>query len=413
MAQGERKEDMVEGTLVFVHGTGVRQDGFRRIWTDVQKGGKAHGMDHVDFHATAWGDRCGAPTGAVSLTLPPATITRSFDGRAFGDELDQTVELWAVLLEDPLLELRVAGGLEATDPRVMVGRLPKAAVARDQLDRLPSNPAYLEGSGLTHDDFSTAVSAVEESEELAQAAERLEIPELAWPIARAVVAFMLAAHRLDEPGLAPVASLDGQVRDALVTAIANALAPTTRTLTGWALRQTWRFVGPRATQSLVNRRLALMGQRIVAVADILFYQQRGGAIRDLITADLRDRRRPVVVVGHSLGGVILVDLLSQPHPPCADVLVTVGSQAPLFYAIDALANLRPDDATAPFTPWVNIYNPHDLLSFCAESIFDGAAGVVDHSVDPGVPFPESHSAYWRAPQVFDLIREAFRSAARH
>ena len=90
---------------------------------------------------------------------------------------------------------------------------------------------------------------------------------------------------------------------------------------------------------------------------------------------------------------MLVDLLSQPHPPCADVLVTVGSQAPLFYAIDALANLRPGGAIAPFSPRVNIYNPHDMLSFCAQSIFEGAADIVDHPVDPGVPFPEAHGAY--------------------
>ena len=83
---------------------------------------------------------------------------------------------------------------------------------------------------------SAAISAVEESEEFAQAAGCLALPELAWPIARAVVAVILAAHRLDEPGLAPAASLDGKVRDAVVTALANALAPPTRTLTGWTLK---------------------------------------------------------------------------------------------------------------------------------------------------------------------------------
>ena len=42
---------------------------------------------------------------------------------------------------------------------------------------------------------------------------------------------------------------------------------------------------------------------------------------------------------------------------------------------------------APFTPWLNIYNEADLLSFCAERVFPGTGGIRDVAVDAGVRFP--------------------------
>ena len=114
-----------------------------------------------------------------------------------------------------------------------------------------------------------------------------------------------------------------------------------------------------------------MGLSSAALADILYYQRRGRDIRDYVARSLLDRERPLTVVGHSLGGVVLVDLLSSGSAPPVDRLVTVGSQAPLFYAIDALEHLRPGAGPEPFTPWLNIYNEADLLSFCAERVFPG------------------------------------------
>ncbi|HSN86938.1 MAG TPA: hypothetical protein VL025_09280, partial [Thermoanaerobaculia bacterium] len=57
--------------------------------------------------------------------------------------------------------------------------------------------------------------------------------------------------------------------------------------------------------------------------------------------------------------------------------------------------------------WLNIYNRQDFLSFRATGILAGMAGIRDEEVDPGVPFPESHSAYWYHPPVYDLIRESW------
>jgi hypothetical protein len=63
----------------------------------------------------------------------------------------------------------------------------------------------------------------------------------------------------------------------------------------------------------------------------------------------------------------------------------------------------------PFTPWLNIYNRSDFLSFCAERVFPGIDGIQDSGVDPGVPFPEAHSAYWYHDPVYELIKSAWPS----
>ncbi|MCC8242879.1 hypothetical protein [Saccharothrix luteola] len=72
------------------------------------------------------------------------------------------------------------------------------------------------------------------------------------------------------------------------------------------------------------------------------------------------------MVGHSLGGIAVVDLLPLPNPPTVVLLVTVGSQSPVLY---------------------------------------GVQGIKDEEADARVPFPESHSAYWEVPRTFELIGE--------
>jgi|SRR5271166_1072719 len=100
---------------------------------------------------------------------------------------------------------------------------------------------------------------------------------------------------------------------------------------------------------------------------------------------------------------MLVDLLSRPDAPKINRLVTVGSQSPLFFAIDALESLRRRAGERPFTPWLNIFDRNDFLSFCAERTFPNVKGIADNEVVSGVPFPESHSAYWHLNDVYSMI----------
>jgi hypothetical protein len=113
-----------------------------------------------------------------------------------------------------------------------------------------------------------------------------------------------------------------------------------------------------------------------------------------------------VVLGHSLGGIMLVDLLSRPRSAGklqVSRLITAGSQSPMLFKCDALGTMRLKTALpagSPFTPWLNIFDRNDFLSFCGSRAFPGVTeGIEDFEVDCGVPFPEAHSAYFHLEAI--------------
>ena len=153
------------------------------------------------------------------------------------------------------------------------------------------------------------------------------------------------------------------------------------------------------------------------LADVIGYHQHRASIQEALRGELEAAAagadgRPVLPVGLSLGGVALVDLLaSWPEAP-VQACVTVGSQAPLLYAFDAIPSMPYDERDPPHLamPWLNVYDTRDFLSFVAEPSFrrtDGLASVVDLRVRTGKDFPASHSAYWEQAAVWDAIATAF------
>jgi hypothetical protein len=401
----------MEGTLVFVHGTGVRQAGYTATLGTVEEGLRAR-LPDVRVIGIDWGDECGVPQEDISDALPPPILTRDASGALPLSDADRVVARWALLIDDPLFELRVAGQQAPTSSALSFGALPEQAVLQrlDQIRQAPPDPA---GSGVGTAELAAAVGWVRAAPELVAAARGTtgpDDPELAGAIASAVIARLLAEHRYDEPGTAPVIALEGTARDALVQRLQSAIAPEeTRGLAmDWIRGKVVEFVERRATAAVVDRRAGLMGASAPGIGDILLYQRRGKAIRQLVADTLSRAVQPVVAVGHSLGGIILVDLLSGPQAPAVRQLVTAGSQSPLFYLMDALVYLRRGATQpAPFTPWLNIYNRQDFLSFCAARVFPNVQGICDEAIDPGVPFPASHSAYWHHGPVYDLIAAAW------
>jgi hypothetical protein len=162
------------------------------------------------------------------------------------------------------------------------------------------------------------------------------------------------------------------------------------------------FLRVWATDVLLRRRDALMLE-ILGVADILVYQRAGQAIRNDVKRLLQREpgdERPLIALGNSLGGIVLVDMLREPDAPKPDLLVTVGSQSSVLQAIAALG----DDPSPLFVPWLNIYDRRDFLGFVAQPVWPNVAGVTDHRVDLGLGFPEVHGpAYFSDPKVFDAI----------
>jgi hypothetical protein len=155
------------------------------------------------------------------------------------------------------------------------------------------------------------------------------------------------------------------------------------------------------------------------LADVIGYHEHRASIQAVLREELeataavgRREGRVVLPVGLSLGGVALVDLLaSWPDAP-VEACVTVGSQAPLLYAFDAIPSMPYDERDPPHlaVPWLNVYDTRDFLSFVAEPSFrrtDGLASVVDLRVRTGKDFPSSHSAYWEQPAVWDALATAF------
>jgi len=157
-----------------------------------------------------------------------------------------------------------------------------------------------------------------------------------------------------------------------------------------------------ATDRLLHRRDALM-MEILGVADVLVYQRAGQKIRDhvkaLLTREAGDER-PLIALGNSLGGIVLVDLLRETGAPRPDLLVTVGSQSSVLQAITALG----DDPSPLFVPWLNIYDRRDFLGFVAQPVWPQVASIEDQRVDLGLGFPEVHGpAYFSDAKVFDAI----------
>ena len=97
-----------------------------------------------------------------------------------------------------------------------------------------------------------------------------------------------------------------------------------------------------------------------------------------------------------------MDLLIEEPCEGVELLVTAGSQAPFLYEIGALQSLATGQPLPErFPRWLNLYDRRDFLSYVGEKVFPGR--VRDVEVNNRQPFPESHSAYWTNPAVWDAI----------
>jgi hypothetical protein len=139
------------------------------------------------------------------------------------------------------------------------------------------------------------------------------------------------------------------------------------------------------------------------VGDIFRYLAFGEALRRYIADKVTSASPPVVLVGHSLGGIACLDLLvRQPQLPVAH-LVTVGSQGSQLYRMGALPGL-PDGAGIPsgFPAWTNVYSPHDLLSYRAAPVF-GEHLVSDVEIRGARAMPAAHSSYFELDAFYRLL----------
>ncbi|MFF9979477.1 hypothetical protein [Streptomyces erythrochromogenes] len=425
--------------FLFVHGTGVRRERHDRLFALVGARLTARFPDAA-VDSCYWGDRFGATLGSGGRSVPglkPVPAAAPGAAPDAPDGIDAETAEWALLLADPLCELRVlaeagwpagAGsgpggedGAADDDPFAMPGVQAAGIRVLATLAGLPPAPphpgdelgALLHGTGLAAD-FPAALDAAARSAEAARAAERAtgdpQARELATALARAVTAGALAAAGAE-------ADCTGAERDRLVELLTTRLGGDARVPGARAAAFLGRLAMRVTTQPLLN---AWRGTFTVgatpALGDILRYQARGHDLREFLHARITAAPGPTVLIGHSLGGIALVDLLALAAArgeavPGAELLVTVGSQAPFLYELGALTALEPG-AKLPygFPRWLNVYDRQDVLSYLAGPVFPGDPRITDHEIGSRQPFPTCHSAYWKQDALYERIEQAVAEA---
>ncbi len=388
--------------VLFVHGTGVRGQGWADSFAVVKK--RLLGLDPaIRVNGCYWGGSEGAELKADGASIPSYDETGGEDP----SPTEENLALWAVLYTDPWYELRLLGDWPADDGEVAPGQVAPSALLREQIENfVPS----AESSQLLADydlrpDFDAACVALLGAPEFDRAVDTVTeatLNEHRKAVARALVAFTLVSA--EGSGAPPI---DGAAREEIVAALVDDLHGFGLGVAAWLTRPFKGIAGSMLTQRMARKRGALTDATSPAAGDIIRYQARGSGIRRYIRrvvadAVAADSHPSVTLLAHSLGGIACVDALIEEPIPGVGRLVTVGSQAPFFYEIDALASLSFGEPLPDHFPsWLNIYDGRDFLSYIGAGVFPGR--VTDKQVDNGQPFPQAHSAYWRNDAVWRHI----------
>lgn len=402
-------------SVVFVHGTGVREDSYRKSYNRVARGLKRIRPD-IRLVPCYWGDHHGA-----YLAFDGACFPEQDQDRALPTvDADDPLAVWALLERDPFAELELLADSagEDDDGGFVPGRTDPWDALANRLRTL-TEAALAEGGPTAGD--SARVFAGELAPYITEAAEEIAAEvsmRLSGTVpghdseavaARAVIALATrlaeAAQDAEEP--LPV---DGADRDMLVALLTDRLGGTDR-----GIKEAGKWVGARllgdpflwtvSPAVQVGRRRLTRGI-LPESGDILRYQGRGAGLRariaDVVALTREQDDGPVVLLAHSLGGIASFDLLAMEPSHGVDLLITVGSQAPFLYEIDALTGLRRgDQLPAAFPRWLNVYDRRDLLGFVAERIFPGR--VTDARVELRQPFPRAHTGYFAHDSFYERI----------
>ncbi|MFE5406984.1 hypothetical protein ACFQ9Z_38040 [Streptomyces sp. NPDC056580] len=407
--------------FMFVHGTGVRRERHDRLFGRISSR-LSDRFPGASISSCFWGQDFGVSLTAGSRSIPGRGRTRAGDDEAVVAPPDREAALWALLLADPFCELRLLAHFEdEADSFGVPGARPAGADVTERLSKLTGHPpaddelgALLRSTGLDAH-YPGALRAACDAEEVALAAQGAEeasaAREVAVALGRAVIAAALASAGTDAECL-------GSERDRLVDLLTARLGGDARMPGGRVAAVLATLALRVTTQPALNLwRGPLTGKAAPFLGDILRYQVRGEQLRERLRRAIADEPGPTVLIGHSLGGVALVDLLASSAMSGQPVvgprlLVTVGSQAPYLYELGALAALEPGQPLpGAFPRWLNVYDRQDLLSFVARPVFNDDPRVTDHEIASGQPFPPSHSAYWRADGLYDRIADAVAEIA--
>lgn len=384
-------------TVVFLHGTTVRDT--TSVKDALEKGlaqalRERTGSPHPTFEVLAptWGATRWPENYDILTALPPATT------RGTGEQ-PEAADVWAALAVDPLLELDlIALTASASTEGLVIGRQLPGARRREVLQGLVLQDDEAARLGVSPARFSAAVTTVLGSAELAAVdASGADVADVDAAVARAVAAAALA-----DPDADPGAGRPASVREEVAQLVVDALgASATRALPAPVLRLLQRI----GTSAAVSRRRAFMPGVARFGKDITSYLSARTLVLDEVREHVLAARRAegrLVLLGHSLGGILAFDLLTGADAPHVDALVTVGTQISALHVMESLWAFPPGGRSPALPPWLNVYDRQDLLSFC----MDVAFGVqVDREVHSGGGFPAAHGAYFTNPDFYRLVVE--------
>jgi len=377
------------GSIVFIHGTGVRLKNYVPAFRKAEMKAKDFGIAH-QWQECGWGDALGAVFEGASLPQSQEL-----------DKLDEEDHRqWAYLYDDPLSNLRPltippAAGVADLG---MHGEEPRAELVWAKIKKYTPSPkvkALLERAAL--DEFwpDAFADILQKSTVPAEcyAVCGADTAEVSMELARAIVAAaVIRARRAGFviPGRQLRARLVEQLREdwgEKVFALTDRLGDLFAKLPTRIIRE---------NRDVWSDKIAFV------IGDILLYQSKGAAIRQAIRKAVEDAKPPVYLLAHSLGGIACFDLLAMANPPKVKGLITFGSQAPLLYELGALSSLQPPQQPKAFPPWLNLYDCNDFLSYCGERLF---SGMKDKEIASGRPFPHAHSWYLETDAAWEAIRD--------
>jgi hypothetical protein len=430
-------------TLLFVHGTGVREARCAQFTEVLRKGlAKASPEPGIRVESCYWGD-LGAVLPERPLSLPGPGGPDRTPAQDEADEADEEeIERWQILYAHPEAEFEVTGAYPAPAPTAdrADGDAPGGPLwqqVRARIEELPQDTqiqALLSADPVPDPaapaEFARAAAAIAGSPAVDLAMRRTASVggTETRMLARALVAAFFqrmrarAVDEADPPEAgAQLQPLSAEQRDELVARIvvllgAEDLGVRSALLTTWLKANAWAMA-----PWLRRNRARITDAAGPATGDIILYQARGERIRERLREAILASDGPCVVLGHSLGGIIAVDLLIE-DAQAADrvpLLLTAGSQAPYLYEINALSALPAGARLPGHFPrrWLNFWDPRDLLSYLAADVFadrEGGAGrhIEDVRINTRQPFHWSHSAYFQHSGFVDRVARELGECAQ-
>ncbi|MED5803067.1 hypothetical protein VX037_18750 [Gordonia sp. Z-3] len=371
-----RNGDEQSTVVLFVHGTGTRSDAHNRNVRSVREAFEEHDLPGT-LQSLYWGQHLGASLAFDGSSIP--RFDETTDSKGSTDENNLRREAyWETLAWDPFHQLRAR--LSEPELRVRIGEeSPGEGSLRRVLDYEPS--AELKATEIGSF-IVEAIDFVRRPTTFALAARRVEYKPLVEIFARAVVGRSL--YDLIDRGISlPALDTRQEYSEKIISELdASTLAPLE-----------W-IAAPFVTYKMRNRG-TVTRNATPFIGDIARFVKDPHPFRESLHHRLNEIDSPnVILMGHSLGGVIAVDLMLNSPSNKVSGVITVGSQPGILREFGVLA--IQDERIFEDVPWLNIYHSRDYLSYLAAPIFSGM--VEDFKISDWQPFPSCHSSYLRKDQ---------------